>query len=112
MISERRQHIRYLRQDLIKVDVVLAQKPEESMVFDCYSKDFSRNGIRLHGHKLLELGSQLTLVVHLEHGESMYNLNGVIKWVTETTEHEVVAGIELIDDNTSDIKQWQSLFES
>ena len=110
MVEERRKHNRTPQEELVKVDVVSDEKPSESMVFECNSRDFSEKGIRLHGHQKLDLHSHVNLVVHMSEHKQDYSLAGTIKWVTETTEHEILAGIELSDGQTTDLAKWQSLF--
>jgi|GEM_PF-2584779 len=110
MVEERRMHVRTAQEELVKVDVVSDDHPGETMVFECNSRDFSQKGIRLHGHTLFDLNSHVNLVVHMSAEKQDYNLEGTIKWVTETTEHEVLAGIELQGDSSTDLSRWQSLF--
>lgn len=110
MTAERRRYQRVLGEELVKVDVVSDDNPEQLMIFECNSKDFSSKGIRLHGHQSLALNARVNLVVHMSAHQLDYRLTGLIKWVTETTEHEILAGIELHEENESDIEKWQVLF--
>lgn len=111
MTEERRLYARVAGEELVKVDVVSDDNPAQLMIFECNSKDFSSKGIRLHGHQSLELNAQVNLVVHMSEHKQDYNLAGTIKWVTETTEHEVLAGIELSGDDATDLEKWQVLFK-
>ncbi len=111
MQQERRAHAREIQQEQVKVDVISQQAPSENLSYDCFSRDFSKSGVRVHGNQSFKLGTQVSLVIHMSEQQRDYNMQGVIKWFTETTENEVVAGIEFNRSDATDLKDWQSLFE-
>jgi hypothetical protein len=110
MIKEKRQHLRTRHEESVKVDVISEGATEPPVTLDCFSRDFSHKGIRLHGHTTFNLNSHVNLVVHMSAEKRDYKLHGTIKWVTETTEHEVLAGVELLPNQGSDLTHWQAKF--
>lgn len=110
-MQERRAHAREIQQEQVKVDVVSQENPSEVLTYDCFSRDFSISGVRIHGSQSFELGTEVNLVIHMSDVKKDYGLQGTIKWFTETTEHEVVAGIEFNQERSTDLQDWQKLFE-
>lgn len=110
MTEERRQHTRLPRQEHVKVDVITDGVPTSAEVFDCSSRDFSLRGVRLHGDHPIDLGSHVDMTVHMKATETDYRLTGKVKWVTVTTENEHLAGVELSEESSKDIADWQGLF--
>jgi len=110
MNIERRQHQRKLQQERVVVNAVTADKQHQAFEYECSSRDLSAKGIRLHGNHPLELNCELDLQVHLQNAHMDYSLTGVVKWVTETTEHEHLAGVELDSARAGELSRWQSLF--
>jgi len=110
MQQERREHTRELQQEHVKVDVISKESPKQNLRYDCFSRDFSKSGVRVHGNQSFELGTHVQLVIHMSEQKKDYSLQGVVKWFTETTEHEVVAGIEFDNTHSSDLEDWQKLF--
>ena len=110
MIEERRKHIRESRQEKVIVNVITCEKESKEISFECLSKDFSAKGVRLHGHQGLDLNTKVNMIVHLLSHKRDYSLAGQVKWVTETTENEQLAGVELLDMEGFDLAHWQELF--
>ena len=110
MIDERRKYSRILRDELIVVDVLCNEKIDIPLVFECRSKDLSAKGVRIHGQHSVPLNQDVELVIHMGIDKQAYILSGKIKWTTETTENEHLAGIELSDNQETDIGKWQKLF--
>ena len=111
MVAERRQAYRFPGKEQVKVDVISEDAPNQTLEFECFARDLSKQGIRLHGHQDLQLHAELSLKVHMKDKNQDYQLSGKIKWVTETTEREVIAGVELSDEDSQDWQQWQKLFD-
>lgn len=111
MTEEKRAFQRLSKNGLVHVDVTQISNEElDSLVrFEGVMKDISELGIRLHGKHPLSKGAKLDLRVQIDSNDSKYNLQGAVKWVSETTEHEFVAGLE-IDFNSQDFKAWQKSF--
>ncbi|TQV86855.1 PilZ domain-containing protein [Aliikangiella coralliicola] len=110
MTDERRRAIRISRQETVKVELVIEDSNIPPLVFECNSRDFSRQGIRLHGRQPLEKDIDVNLMVHLQEEQKDLNLVGTIKWVTETTEKEYLAGLQLSESSDTDIGEWHLLF--
>lgn len=108
MTDERRAEARQVQNEAILVDVsLIGEKP---IVFECSAKDLSPQGVRLHGEQLLKLNSQVDLLVRMPSKQENYRLTGVVKWITETTEKEHLAGIQLSDNIHTDVNEWKKLF--
>ncbi len=113
MATEKRGYPRQSEQGPIHVDVleISDQSLAESVRFEGAMKDLSRSGIRLHGKHPISQGSTLQLLVEVESKQSKFHLKGNVKWVSETTEHEFVAGLEITEDS-QDLNDWQQSFSS
>ena len=110
MTDERRKSIRISQREIVQVELVIENTNIPPLFFECSSRDFSKQGIRLHGHHPLERDIDVNLMVHMESENRNFNLSGTIKWVTETTEKEYLAGLYLSDSNDTDIDEWHMLF--
>jgi len=112
MVEEKRNHPRRSQNGQVHVDILTASNEsiEEVIRYEGAMKDISPNGIRLHGKHPLEKNAVLELMVEFEADHSKYNLSGSVKWVTETTENEFVAGLELTENDSKDINSWRSNF--
>jgi len=111
MIEEKRNFPRYSQNGRVHIDILNAthQSTNSKIRYEGTMKDISNNGIRLHGKYRLEKNSVLELLVEFEADHSQFNLSGVIRWVTQTTENEFIAGLEL-DKQSADASQWQDKF--
>ena len=109
MFEEKRSHTRCSQNAQVHVD--LTETAQSTIRFEGSMWDFSSDGIRLHGKHSITKGSSLELVVEFEADQSKFNLAGNVKWVTETTEHEFIAGVELDQSNSPDINIWREKFE-
>jgi len=107
MNTEKRMSARRMQSGQVHVDVINAT---ENTRYEGAMKDVSKNGIRLHGKHPIEKNTMLELLVEFEQDHSQYSLLGNVKWVTETTEHEYIAGLELLESKSKDISQWQENF--
>lgn len=112
MVTEKRAFPRLAQHGQVHVDLLKEsnKKNDASIRYEGAMRDISPNGIRLHGKHPLEIGSELELLVELEDNHTQYNVSGRVKWVTETTEHEFVAGIELMQNNSQDFIDWHNSF--
>jgi Tfp pilus assembly protein PilZ len=112
MVEEKREHPRQSQQGPIHVDILEMsdQKLQSSVRFEGAMKDISQSGIRLHGKHPISRGSTLELMVEVESSRVKYSLKGNVKWVSETTEHEYVAGLE-IDADSRDFANWKNSFK-
>lgn len=112
MVEEKRNHPRQNQNEQVHVDILKASNEtiDASIRYEGRMKDISHNGIRLHGKHPLEKNATLELTVEFEADHARYNLSGCVMWVTETTEHEFVAGLELKDKDNTDIKIWHQKF--
>jgi Tfp pilus assembly protein PilZ len=93
-----------------QVHVDATESGKHSYRYEGAMRDISINGVRLHGKHPIEIGAKLKLLIELEQNNSQYSLSGSVKWVTETTEHEFIAGLELQESNSKDILQWREQF--
>ncbi|MGB0495589.1 MAG: PilZ domain-containing protein [Kangiellaceae bacterium] len=111
-MTEKRSHARQLTNEQIHVDILRAsnEKIDDKIRYEGAMKDISSNGIRLHGKHPLEKSSQLELLVEFESNHSQYQITAKVMWVTETTEKEYIAGLELDVDKTTDLESWQKRF--
>lgn len=109
MNNEKRRSIRRSQSGQVHVDVSEAGV-RDSHRYEGAMKDISKNGIRLHGKHPIEKDTMLKLVIEFEQDHSQYSLAGSVKWVTETTEHEFIAGLELQESNSKDISEWREQF--
>jgi len=112
MVEEKRNHPRKTQNEQVHVDILKASNEtiDTSVRYEGLMKDISHNGIRLHGKHPLKKNATLELMVEFEADHAKYNLSGSVKWVTETTEHEFVAGLELTDKDNTDIDKWHIKF--
>ncbi len=112
MVEEKRNFPRQLQNEQVHVDILKAsnEQIDTSIRYEGRMKDISHNGIRLHGKHPLKKDSTLELLVEFEEDHSKYNLSGCVKWVTQTTENEFVAGLELSDTDNTDILKWHQKF--
>ena len=112
MVEEKRNHPRQAQNEEIHVNILKAsnEKVDSTIRYVGRMKDISHNGIRLHGKHPLEKNAIIELMVEFEADHAKYNLSGCVKWVTETTEHEFVAGLELNDNENTDINKWHQKF--
>lgn len=111
MVDERRLYVRLASREKVIVNVTENDDKEQIYEFECYSRDLSTNGVRLHGDQHFSLGSRLEMVVHLRSEKKDYMLSGKVKWNTETTESEHLTGVELCRDGSPDLMQWKQRFE-
>ncbi len=113
MYEEKRSHSRRSQNAQVHVDLVKASNEsiQTAIRFEGSMWDFSSNGIRLHGKHLIIKDANVELLVEFESDHFKYSLMGDVKWVTETTEHEFIAGVELDQSNSPDINKWQEKFE-
>ncbi len=111
MVEEKRGYPRQSQQGPIHVEIleISDQQLESSVKFEGAMKDVSQSGIRLHGKHPISMGATLDLVVEIESSQSKYTLKGDVKWVSETTEHEFVAGLEIAADS-QDFSNWRKNF--
>lgn len=111
MVEEKRSFPRYSQNGRVHVDILNAdyQSANSKIRYEGTMKDISNHGIRLHGKHRLEKDSVLELLVEFEADRSRFNLSGVIRWVTQTTENEFIAGLEL-DKQSADAGKWQDKF--
>jgi hypothetical protein len=112
MTEEKRIYPRQSKNGQVHVDVLNTESgaQAESVRYEGAMRDVSQNGIRLHGKHPIEKGANLSLVVEFESNHQHYTLSGSVRWVTETTEHEFVAGLELSDSVSTDIESWRRIF--
>jgi Tfp pilus assembly protein PilZ len=112
MVEEKRGYPRQTQQGPIHVDIleISDQNLKSSVRFEGAMKDISQSGIRLHGKHPISMGAILDLVVEVEASHQKYALKGNVKWVSETTEHEYVAGLE-IDTDSRDFLNWTKSFD-
>ncbi len=112
VIEEKRNFPRRMQNEQVHVDILKAsnEQIDNSVRYEGLMKDISHNGIRLHGKHPLEKDAILDLLVEFEADHAKYNLTGCVKWVTETTEHEFVAGLEINDSDNTDITKWHQKF--
>ena len=111
MNMEKRSSVRHLQNGQIHVDVVKSNQVKSTR-YEGAMKDVSKNGIRLHGKHPIEKDTMLKLLIEFEQDHSQYSLSGNVKWVTETTEHEFIAGLELLESSSKDISQWREQFKT
>ncbi|PCI69041.1 MAG: hypothetical protein COA86_06245 [Kangiella sp.] len=111
-MSEKRTFTRIATIEQVHVDILKAsnEKVDDKIRYEGVLKDVSSNGIRLHGKHRLEKDAQLDLLVEFESNHSQYQLTANVMWVTETTENEFIAGLELDGDKTTDLESWQKRF--
>lgn len=109
MSQERRVELRKNHQQPVLISATL-ENQNQPVEFTCSSRDISKNGIRLHGKSMFELGVRLNIHVHLDAQSGDYQLLGIVKWVTETTEKEHLAGIQLLPESGTDFQRWQATF--
>ena len=112
MVEEKRGYPRQSQQGPIHVDILdmSDQNLKSTVRFEGAMKDISKSGIRLHGKHPISMGSTLDLVVEVESSRVKYSLKGNVKWVSETTEHEYVAGLA-IDAESQDFSNWKKSFD-
>ena len=112
MVEEKRNYPRQTQNEHVHVDILKASNEtiDTSVRYEGRMKDISHNGIRLHGKHPLEKNATLELMVEFEADHAKYNLSGCVKWVTQTTEHEFIAGLELNDNENTDINKWHQKF--
>ena len=112
MTDEKRVYPRQSQNGQVHVDVIRAEDGENdgAIRYEGAMRDVSQNGIRLHGKHPIEKGANLSLVVEFESNNKHYSLAGSVRWVTETTEHEFIAGLELTDAESKDIESWRNIF--
>lgn len=108
--DERRSAPRHALNEKVLIKVIADGDQSHVMTFECNAQDFSQNGIRLHGHIPLHLDADLRLKVHLTSDNQDLCLHGLVRWTTETTEHECLAGVELLNDETTDFASWKNKF--
>ena len=113
MFKEKRTHSRRSQNAQVHIDLVKASNEsiKTAIRFEGSMWDFSASGIRLHGKHLIVKDASVELLVEFEVDHSTYSLIGDVKWVTETTEHEFIAGVELDQSHSPDINKWQEKFE-
>lgn len=109
MTEEKRQQTRQKTDNAVKVKVI-TDSPMKDNNFLCRISDLSNTGLRLYGDAPLKKGMTLGLLVELNDKPRRYTLNGVVQWVTNTTQKEYIAGIELIESPVSDYEVWQEFF--
>lgn len=111
-MSEKRSHPREVTNEQVHVDIVNASNEniDDSIRYEGALRDVSRDGIRLHGKHRLEKSTQLDLLVEFESNHSKYRITANVMWVTETTENEFIAGLELDAEKTTDLQSWQKRF--
>ena len=109
MNTEKRSSARRSQSGQIHVDVVGANGSERTR-YEGAMKDISKTGVRLHGKHPIEKNAMLELLIEFEQDHSQYNLSGSVKWVTETTESEFIAGLELQESISKDISLWRKQF--
>jgi len=76
------------------------------------SKDISATGLRIHGKHAVEKGQQVKLWVEIDQSSHKYHLVATVKWVTQTTEDEFVAGLEIDEDKSEDHLEWLAQFSN
>jgi len=108
MMEEKRSSARRSENGAVHVDVLA--ESNSVIRYEGSMRDISLNGIRLHGRHPIEKNSKIDMLVEVESNDSKYNLSGSVKWVTETTENEFVAGLELIEEKGSDMVAWKAIF--
>jgi len=113
MFEEKRSRSRRSQDAQVHVDLVrgTTETTQTTIRFEGSMWDFSSDGIRLHGKHNLTKGASLELVIEFEADQTKFHLAGNVKWVTETTEHEFIAGVELDQSSSPDITKWQEKFE-
>ena len=111
MTEEKRSYPRRAQEGPVHVDItqISNQQLDELVRFEGAMRDISQSGIRLHGKHPLAQGARLDLLVEIESLKTKYKLHGSVRWVSETTEHEFVAGLE-IDSGSVDFTNWQQCF--
>jgi len=111
MVEEKRSYPRYSQKGPIHVDIIHIsnEQLDSNIRFEGAMRDISQSGIRLHGKHPLSQGAHLELLVEVESNQTKYKLQGSVKWVSETTEREYVAGLK-IDASSSDFSAWQNSF--
>ena len=110
MFQEKRSSVRQNKNAAVHVDVISnTNHSDEPVRYEGSTKDISQQGIRLHGKHPIEKGQLVELMVELEADHSQFRLKGDVKWVTETTESEYIAGLKLLD-SSSDFAKWQAVF--
>jgi len=107
-MEEKRSSVRRLEKGTVHVDVMAT--PDSVIRYEGSMRDISLNGIRLHGKHPIEKNTTIDMLVEIESTDSKYNLSGNVKWVTETTENEFVAGLELIEGKDADMVAWKTIF--
>ena len=108
MMKEKRSSARRMENGAIHVDVL--STPDSTIRYEGSMRDISLNGIRLHGKHPIQQNSIIDMRVELELTNSKYSLSGSVKWVTETTENEFVAGLELLEGKNADLAAWKAIF--
>ncbi len=76
------------------------------------SKDISATGLRIHGKHRVEIGQQIKLWVEIKQDFHKYHLVAMVKWVTETTEGEFIAGLEIDEEKSEDHLDWLTQFSN
>ncbi|MDQ7050775.1 MAG: PilZ domain-containing protein [Enterobacterales bacterium] len=76
------------------------------------SKDISATGLRIHGKHAVEKGQQIKLWVEIAQASHKFQLVATVKWVTQTTEDEFVAGLEIDEDKSEDHLEWLAQFSN
>ena len=112
MFQEKRTTVRTEKNAAVHVDVISTSGDTlgQKIRYEGSTRDISQQGIRLHGKHSIKKGSILDMFVELEADHSHYRLKGDVKWVTETTEHEYVAGLQLIEGESTDFSEWKEHF--
>jgi len=113
MVEEKRNFPRQPQNEQVHIDILKAsnEKIDDKVRYEGRMKDISHNGIRLHGKHPLEKNAKLQMLVEFESDQAVFNISGCVKWVTETTENEFVAGLELSKTGGADIERWHNKFE-
>ena len=113
--SNRRRHIRLVRDDTLYVQILAASQSPELVgeTIRCQAYDVSASGLRISVSQKIPTSSEMDLWIDVRSCASKFFLNGIVKWCYELCEQEVEyqMGIELLNLPMTDYDQWQLIFD-
>jgi len=114
MQQEKRSHARQKPEAnvIFTIDNALDGNQHADIKLEGKSKDISATGLRIHGKHAIEKGQYIKLWVDIPQTSHKYHLVATVKWVTQTTEAEFIAGLEIDEEKSEDHLEWLAQFSS
>lgn len=81
----------------------------EGKTIHCSTRDLSERGLRLCLEEGVPVGTELQLWIKVADYPGTFLVNGIIRWVREQSPKVFLAGVQLRDEQSDEVRGWERM---